>query len=226
MATNTTQLLARSERSSLKVADEVWVATALLHQERPEQNDFSVQEIKARARKEPWGQDLRVGFHQHVSHHCVATKTADPANHRMLSETQRGRRRLFKAGDPCHADRINGKIFPDKKNLPPEYHSLLVWYEAIYSHQPLNGGVDSGNTSESEKGAGVAFVGSSGAFVIPDDLRRELGIREGTRLSIQKRESALVIQPVTKEFVDRVAGSYKGKTSMVDAREQDHRIER
>jgi hypothetical protein len=38
--------------TELKVADETWIATALLHREHPERDDFAEQEIVARARNE------------------------------------------------------------------------------------------------------------------------------------------------------------------------------
>jgi hypothetical protein len=40
------------ESPAIKVADEVWIATALLHRENPKREDFSVSEIVARARRE------------------------------------------------------------------------------------------------------------------------------------------------------------------------------
>ena len=39
-------------RHELKVADEVWLATALLHREHPDRADFTVAEIVERARQE------------------------------------------------------------------------------------------------------------------------------------------------------------------------------
>jgi hypothetical protein len=38
--------------TSIKVADEVWVVTALLHREKPNQTDFAVEEIVDRAQRE------------------------------------------------------------------------------------------------------------------------------------------------------------------------------
>ncbi len=36
----------------VKVADEVWIATALLHREHPDAVDFSIDQIVGRVRKE------------------------------------------------------------------------------------------------------------------------------------------------------------------------------
>ena len=38
-------------KEHLKIADEVWIATAQLHQEHPEAEDFSIEEIVWRAGK-------------------------------------------------------------------------------------------------------------------------------------------------------------------------------
>ncbi len=109
----------------MKVADEVWTSVALLHQEHPERADFTVEEIKARARQENWA--IRPGFNVHASYHCLANKPANPANHRMLYEDSRGRKRLYRPGDPYHSDRKNGKIHPEKQDLLPAYQSLVDW---------------------------------------------------------------------------------------------------
>lgn len=221
----------------MKVADEAWISVALLHNENPHRPDFAVKEIKERARKEGWR--LRQGFYQHVSSHCVANKPADPANHRMLYEDSRGRKRLFREGDTFHPDRQDGKVRPDVQDLPPQYRNLIGWYDSVYSRQSRrnsgNGSTGAVSPVDTESKAAAeavspasetAFVSSAGAFVIPEVLRQELGIREGTRLSIQKRAGELILQPITTEFVERVAGSYKANRSMVEARERDHRIER
>ncbi len=73
---------------------------------------------------------------------------------------------------------------------------------------------------------GTAYVGATGAFVIPEDLRRELGIREGTRLGIYREKDRLVLQPITTEFIRSLVGYAKGETSLVEAREREHRAER
>ena len=116
----------------LRVADEVWVATALLHLENPGREDFSISEIVERAMKEKLGGGFRPGLPVHASKHCVAGKSPNPARLRMLSETGRGRRRLFRAGDAYHPDREGGRTRPDKADLPTKLNHLVDWYEAEY----------------------------------------------------------------------------------------------
>ena len=117
----------------LKVADQVWVATALLHRENPQRTDFTKQEIRERAEQEDYNLGQRPGISQHISTHCVASKPPNPARHRMLTRTGTGRRRLFREGDKVHPARQSGNIVPRREDLPEKYHSLLDWYEQDYS---------------------------------------------------------------------------------------------
>ncbi len=115
-------------REAIKVADEVWIAAALLHREQPSQPDFSTEEIVARAIKEHLTPNLRPGVYVHVAQHCVANRHPNPARYRMLFETAPGRRRLFRPGDPYDAAREGSKIVPVASELPDGYGGLLVWY--------------------------------------------------------------------------------------------------
>lgn len=114
--------------ASLKVADEVWVAVALLHRAHPSQPDFSIEEIKERAAREAGTEELRPGVYQHIAQHCVANRPPSPGRYRMLVETGPGRRRLFRDGDSYHPAREGGKTIPDPRSLPSEYADLLDWY--------------------------------------------------------------------------------------------------
>jgi hypothetical protein len=112
----------------LKVADEVWISTALLHCEYPKRQDFSVEEIMQRATKEAGKAHLRPGVYVHVIQHCVANRPPNPGRYRMLFETAPGRRRLFREGDVYDPARAGSKMIPDRGDVPPEYQSLLDWY--------------------------------------------------------------------------------------------------
>jgi hypothetical protein len=117
----------------IKVADEVWLATALLHFENPESKDFSSYEIVDRVAKENIFGRLRPGIIVHVNMHCVANKRPNPGNYRILFETGRGRRRLFREGDVFHEYRKGGKIVPNLEDIPEKYRHLLTWYKYVYS---------------------------------------------------------------------------------------------
>src|ERR1700732_1776137 len=112
----------------VKVADETWIAAALLQREHPTQEDFSIEEIVDRADRESLAGLLRPSVYVHVVQHCVANRPPNPGRYRMLFETAEGRRRLFREGDPSHPDREGSKKKPNAEDLPADYANLLVWY--------------------------------------------------------------------------------------------------
>jgi hypothetical protein len=112
----------------VKVADEVWIATAFLHREHPDRADFEIEEIMQRATKEAGKLVLRPGVYVHIVQHCVANRPPNPGRYRMLFETAPGRRRLFRNGDNYDPSREGAKIVPAKEDLPSEYSDLLDWY--------------------------------------------------------------------------------------------------
>jgi hypothetical protein len=114
--------------AELKVADEVWIAAALLQREHPGEKDFAVDEIVERARREGIHKPLRSGVYVHVVQHCVANRPPSPGRYRMLIETTPGRRRLFRKGDTYHPGREGSKMTPERDDLPQRYTPLLSWY--------------------------------------------------------------------------------------------------
>lgn len=117
-----------TSKSYVKVADEVWIATALLHRERPAQPDFTIEEIVERATRESIAGTTRPGVYVHVVQHCVANRPPNPGRYRMLFETGPGRRRIFRKGDAYHPAREGGKITPNPDEMPFGYSGLLAWY--------------------------------------------------------------------------------------------------
>ncbi len=57
----------------------------------------------------------------------------------------------------------------------------------------------------------TAYVTSKGQIVVPARLRRKFGIKAGTRLNFSEEEGRIVVQPVTKEFIDSFCGIFKSK---------------
>lgn len=112
----------------LKVADEVWIAAALLHRQNPHKADFAIEEIMERAAEEAGEQPLRPGVYVHIVQHCVANRPPNPGRYRMLFETAPGRRRLFRSGDNYDTAREGAKIVPARDDIPAEYAALLDWY--------------------------------------------------------------------------------------------------
>ena len=113
----------------IKVADEVWIATALMHREHPKRTDFTIDEIMERAKEEGLTGKLRPGVYAHVVQHCIANRAPNSGRYRMLFETAPGRRRLFRSGDGYDPARAGAKTVPAREDIPGEYASLLDWYQ-------------------------------------------------------------------------------------------------
>ena len=126
----------------LCVADEVWIATALLHRQYPDRDDFTVREIVQQAEAEKLtGEPLRPGVQVFAYLHGVANKAPNPGRYRMLVETSRGHRRLFRPGDPCHHLRI-GKEIPHADEIPGPYGELITWYRREYVRESARSNTD------------------------------------------------------------------------------------
>lgn len=134
------------EKLDLKVADEVFIATTLLHRENPMRMDFTISEIVNRAESENLFGRLRPGVRVHASLHCVANKEPNPGTYRMLYETGKNRRRLLLSTDDVHPART-GKIFPDPDEVPAKYRPLIEWAKVRYGT----------GTAKSEKWLGGVF---------------------------------------------------------------------
>ena len=123
---------------SLRVADEAWVALALLHRHHPHRDSFSSREIFETVKKEAAHPDLRPGIQPHVSLHNVANIAANSARYRMFYRTPDGKYRLFRPGDDYHPSRT-GKTKPERSDLPEPYRGLLDWYETSYCGNAARG---------------------------------------------------------------------------------------
>src|SRR5262245_14007802 len=117
----------------IKIADEVWIATALLHRKYPAKSDFTIDEILESARGEGLTAQQRPGFYVHVLQHCVANRPPNPGRYSMLFETGKSRRRLWRPGDRVDPKRSGSKVLPSRSEIPAEYHVLIDWYESKYA---------------------------------------------------------------------------------------------
>ncbi len=115
----------------IRVADEVWLVVASLHQNYVEREDFSISEVMRQAELSNFcnARPLRSSLKTHVYLHCVANKPPNPGRYRMLFESKPGYRRLFRPTDIYHPDRKGGKDIPDRLELPAHLHSFLDWYK-------------------------------------------------------------------------------------------------
>jgi len=119
------------DKQGIKVADECWVALALLMKARPEQASFSTREILNKIREEHAHPELRPGVHAHIHQHNVANSPPSTARYRMFYRLADSKLRLYRPGDAAHPER-KGKTNPVRDELPSKYHSLLDWYEKDY----------------------------------------------------------------------------------------------
>ncbi len=54
---------------------------------------------------------------------------------------------------------------------------------------------------------------TKGQIVIPASIRRQLGIKEGTRIEIEvdERGQRIILTPITREYIHSLCGKYRGK---------------
>jgi AbrB family looped-hinge helix DNA binding protein len=72
----------------------------------------------------------------------------------------------------------------------------------------------------------TSVVTSKGQMVIPARLRRRLGIKKGTLISLVEDDGRIIIQPVTREFIRGLRGSLKGEPSPLTALLKERQRER
>jgi hypothetical protein len=113
----------------LKVADAVWIATALLHFEQPDcdETGFSIEQIVRRVLDERLTRRQQQTIYQHVNQHCVANRKAEPNRNRALYSVGGRNRRLWRTSDPYDPAREGAPSKP--MHLPSKYAYLLDWYE-------------------------------------------------------------------------------------------------
>ncbi len=134
----------RSDSVKFLVADRIWIATALLHQQFRSRTDFRKDEIRNKMRQEGLSDGIeRDTLNAHLDQHCVANVPPSSAKYRMLYETAPGGNlRLFRLGDFTWAARYQkrkpSKIVPKREEIPQQYWQLLDWYEtwAQQDHAP------------------------------------------------------------------------------------------
>ncbi len=68
-----------------------------------------------------------------------------------------------------------------------------------------------------------------GQIVIPASLRRKYGIKNGTKIIITDAGDAIVLKPVTEQYLRNLQGSLKGKgglKTLMDERRKDKEREK
>ncbi len=68
---------------------------------------------------------------------------------------------------------------------------------------------------------------AKGQIVIPATVRRQLGIKEGTRIvvTVDEENKQIVLTPITREYIHSLRGKYKGR-GMLKALEEERKRDR
>lgn len=124
----------------VRIADRLWIATALLQKGHPSRTAFSKSEILESLKTEGLVAGAERGtLNAHLDQHLIANLPPSSGKYRMLFETTDGNLRLFRSGDVAHPARLQlrkpSKSFPRPQEVPQRYHYLLHWYEA-WSKEP------------------------------------------------------------------------------------------
>ena len=134
LADHPSELFKNEVNCDLTVADAVWIGTALLHinntagLSQPIPSELIVSFVQvAKLTK-----GLEKSIYLHVNQHCVANRPPNSNRSRMLFETGRGERRLFRSGDRYDPAREGAPTHPDWNGLPTKYQFLRQWYEQVW----------------------------------------------------------------------------------------------
>jgi hypothetical protein len=125
-------------KAEMKVADELYLALALLHREQPQVDAFTVKEVVARAAQEGFEArpaSLRAHAHGHAAANLPPGKNM---RYRLLFKQEDGRVRLLRSSDYVHPDR-HQKFYPELLEIPERYHPLVGWARK-YSESPADSG--------------------------------------------------------------------------------------
>jgi hypothetical protein len=177
-----------SAESEILVADECWVALAMLHREHPERESFTAREIMEKLRSENIQGQLRPGLQPHIHLHNVANKAPNSARYRMFYKLDDGSIRLFKSGDQAHPSR-KGKMCPKRTQLPQQYHELLDWYETEYCSRPAAGSASyQQDFVLGMRGVGEEIWADQGGDRFVEGLRRNWGPEQEPRSKLSDQE--------------------------------------
>ena len=71
-----------------------------------------------------------------------------------------------------------------------------------------------------------AVVTVKGQVVIPSKLRRRFGIKKGTQVYLYEKDDAIVIKPITDDYIHKMAGSSGTKGKLLKALMEEKAKER
>ena len=59
-----------------------------------------------------------------------------------------------------------------------------------------------------------------GQIVIPAKLRKKYGIKNGTKIIVTDTDDAIILKPVTEQYLKKLQGSLKGKGGLKELLEE------
>jgi AbrB family looped-hinge helix DNA binding protein len=71
-----------------------------------------------------------------------------------------------------------------------------------------------------------AVVTVKGQVVIPSKLRRKYGIKKGTQVYLYEKDDAIVIKPITDDYIQKMAGVTGTKGKLLKALMEEKAKER
>jgi hypothetical protein len=129
--------------SDFRLTDRIWIAAAILHQEFPNREDFSKDEVRRKLDELTLTTpEERKSVNPHLNQHMVANHSpSTTTKYRMLFETNSGNLRLYRPGDEVDSGRQSHrspKYVPRRDQIPATYHALINWYETWSKKSPTN----------------------------------------------------------------------------------------
>jgi AbrB family looped-hinge helix DNA binding protein len=64
-------------------------------------------------------------------------------------------------------------------------------------------------------------LSTKGQIIIPAEIRDQMKLSVGTKLSIQRDGQTLILRPLTSEFIDSLCGSTRGLGKLRDTMHRD-----
>ncbi len=72
-----------------------------------------------------------------------------------------------------------------------------------------------------------SYATVKGQIVIPSEIRKKYGIKAGTKIEIFDEGERIVLQPITREFIHRLRGKYKGQglmKALAEEKQQERKL--
>lgn len=72
----------------------------------------------------------------------------------------------------------------------------------------------------------TTVVTTKGQIVIPSRIRRHYGIKKGTRVCLIERNGEIILKPITREYIEKMAGILGKEGKLLEALRREKERER